>query len=120
MVGVGVAPGSIHGTLARPGALCRVLGGLLLFGSAGDLLNDQLIGMPVWKRGQRQVGHVGIHPSAPVRGDLGAAELGGRGLVAGLMGQQMGVIPPAAGRFAITHPHQVDLVPHTRIGQKMA
>jgi hypothetical protein len=31
----------------------------------------------------------------------------------------MGVIPPAAGGFAVPYPYQVDLVPHTRIGQEM-
>jgi len=32
----------------------------------------------------------------------------------------MGVVAPAAGCFAVPHPHQVDLVPHGWIGQEMA
>jgi hypothetical protein len=33
--------------------------------------------------------------------------------------KQMRVIAPATGGFAVTHPHQVDLVPDARVGQEM-
>ena len=48
---------------SSPGGLAR--GSLLVLLGAGDLLDDQLIGMAAGERGQRQVGYVGIsHPRA--------------------------------------------------------
>ena len=120
LLSIGVAPGAIQGALANPRPFGRPRRSLLLGGVTGDLLDSQLLRMPAGKRGQRQVRHVRIHPRAPVGGDLGATRSRGRGLIAALMGEQMGVIGPAAGCFAIADPHQVDLVPHRGIGQEMA
>ena len=68
---------------------------------------------------QRQVGHVGIHPGAPTARNLGPASPCRRCLVAGLVSQQMRLVPPPTRSAAITHPHQVDLVPHGGVGQEM-
>jgi hypothetical protein len=35
------------------------------------------------------------------------------------VGQQMRVIAPAARGVSITNPHQIDLVPHTRIRKEL-
>jgi hypothetical protein len=35
------------------------------------------------------------------------------------MDEQMGVVAPTAGCFAVPHPDQVDLVPYRRISQKV-
>jgi hypothetical protein len=91
---------------SSPGGLAR--GSLLVLLGAGDLLDDQLIGMAAGERGQRQVGYVGIYTRAPTGGNRGASRPGGRGLVARLVGQQMDVVPPAAGCFAVPDPDEVD------------
>ena len=120
LVGVGVAARPIQGPLTRPRPLAARAAACCCSSVQRDLLDNQLLGMPGGEGGQRQVGHVGIHTRAPTGGDLGATRPGGRGLVAGLMGQQMGVVAPAAGCFAVPDPHQVDLVPHGWVGQEMA
>jgi transposase len=119
LVSIGVAPRAVQGALA----IARPLGcpprSLLLLAGAADLVDHQMLRMIGGEGGQRQIGDIGIQPRPPAGGDLGASRPRRGGLVAGLVGQQMRVIAPAPGCFAVAHPHQIDLVPHTRIGQEM-
>jgi hypothetical protein len=95
-------------------------GGLLLLLGAVDPIDDQpLRGLVGGERGDRQVGHVGIDTRAPPGRDHGPAIPSARRLIPLPVDEQMRVKAPAAGGFAVTHPHQVDLVPDVRVGQEM-
>ena len=85
LLGVGVAARTIQRPLPGPRPVSGPCRGDLLLVGAGDLVDDQLLGMVVGKRGNCQVGCVGIDPGAPLGGDLGATRPGNRGLIPALM-----------------------------------
>ena len=64
-------------------------------------------------------GHVRIDPGPPAGGGRRTPSLGARRLIAGHVGEQMRVVAPAAGCFAVADPHQVDLVPDRRVSQEV-
>ncbi len=121
LVGVGVAARQIQGALAGAGPTTPTYTAARCWASVTSLVRRPVRGAArSANEATDKVRHIRVDADARACWDLGAARLRRRRWVAGLMGQQMRVVPPAARRTAVPHAYQVDLVRDARVGQEIA